>query len=236
MRVLAVFADDRFAQSKTRIVHEANSLGLFDRVVVETRWRPAWLQECPWYQPSQPGGGYYSWKSRLIRDTLQSLADNDTLVYCDAGCELRPSSQWDELFQMLDTDEVVAFQLNGAGVLEVEWTKRCVFTEFGVELDNVYYSQTNQLVGGVSLWKNTPGSRALASEWCRLTAKLHLVDDSHSQHEDAAWKGSRHDQSVWSMLVKRSMELNSVRVALIHDPTWPPRQPDQAISASRLRV
>ena len=87
------FADSRMHKALIRIESQASAMRLFDdiRVIDESKldtvFKTRWEQQLV---KGSRGFGYWVWKPYLIWKTLESLPDNSTLLYCDAGSHLNP--------------------------------------------------------------------------------------------------------------------------------------------------
>src|SRR6202012_5207593 len=72
------------------------------------------------------GLGYFLWKPFLISAKLNEIAEDDILVYADAGCEFVPGNR-QELMDWLPTES--AFDLSAVPLdafhTNVRWTNSC---------------------------------------------------------------------------------------------------------------
>ena len=223
----------------TRITEEAKealSNARFDTVSIYRDWRLGWRELCPeLFPPSQHlGYGFFVWKPMVIEHALMNRAqEGDIVVYADAGCVLRHASpEWNFWFSEAANFDVMAFQI--PHIKEREFTKRATFGAFGLTPEG-QHSQSPMAVGCASVWVNTPASRALVNDWVVHCAQKPLIDDEVGSDEHVDFKAHRHDQSIFSLLLKTRVDAGSVRVWVLNDATYPDLGARQAIWAARMK-
>lgn len=147
------------------------------------------------------GFGYWLWKPYIIYKTLQSLNDDDILVYADAGCTINisGSKRFEEYIQLLNDSPfgLVCFQLGGCQ--EKVYTKNAVFQHFQPTESQI---ESDQIMATVCLIRKTSFSKALVQEWFLTSSMHHLINDERG-NEKSEFKDHRHDQSIFSMTVKK---------------------------------
>ena len=202
-----------------RICYEASTFELFDKITGKTE---AFLKADPvfWAQHSQHietnhrGYGYWVWKPYIVKSYMESeMADGDILVYADAGCTMnihgRPRLL--DYIEMVRTHEsgILSFQMNG--LLEQQWTKMDLIRFLGAEP----LMATGQVMACIWLIRKCPQTIALIERWYDTCCQYHLINDSPSiTLNHPTFVEHRHDQSVWSILVKQAGS------AFIHDETF----------------
>ena len=147
------------------------------------------------------GYGYWIWKSYLIKKVLETMNENDVLVYADAGCHLNIHGK-QRLLEYINMTEqsptgIVGFQLTH---LEQRWTKMDLIDH----LDAYDQLGTYQVLATASIIRKCPTSVAMVDKWYSVYSNYHLVDDSPSilpNHE--SFQEHRHDQSIFSILQKQ---------------------------------
>jgi hypothetical protein len=142
------------------------------------------------------GAGYYVWKSRVVQLTLEKMSDGDELLYLDSSIEI--SNPLASAFKLLDEQDIIPFY---QPYTEKPWTKADVIAKLKSPPEHL---ETIQPMAGVLLMRKTPAVIALVNEWVELSSDLHLIDDSPSiipNHPE--FIEHRHDQSIWSLLLKR---------------------------------
>jgi hypothetical protein len=153
------------------------------------------------------GGGYWVWKSYIINDMLSKLNEDDILLYADAGCVLQPKGvpRLKEYFEMISKasgKSIIGMRLPFP---EQKWTSSAIFEHFGLTPEDERWT-TNQLLGGVSMYRKCKESLEFVSAWLKM-AKEHprLFTDENNEESKVKNPGftqNRHDQSIFSILLK----------------------------------
>jgi hypothetical protein len=141
------------------------------------------------------GFGFMIWKPQILLQAFELAEPNELIVYCDCGCTLNPSGL-PKLKQYLDeTPDLHVFQLQH---LEKTWTKGDVLALFPER-----FRHTPQILSGLMIFRKVPVVKSLLEDWKRLCSVYSNVDNSPSRHRnDPTFREHRHDQSLWSLLVK----------------------------------
>jgi hypothetical protein len=142
------------------------------------------------------GAGYYVWKSRVVQIALERMAEGDELLYLDSSIELSDPAK--SMFKLLEKQDIVPFF---QPYYEKNWTKTDLILKLKAPPDHL---ETVQPMAGVILLRKTPAVVSLINEWVELSCDLHLIDDSPSiAPNHPHFQEHRHDQSIWSLLLKR---------------------------------
>jgi hypothetical protein len=214
--ILVTFADGskHWADAAKRLSKTALKSRMFDSVEVwnldriKRETSDFWRQHSDILNRETRGFGYWLWKPLIILETLKRCSgDFDVLVYLDAGCTLNYKNEFArkrflEYCQLALVTGGVAFQIRDQ--TEVSWNK--MDTVRALTLDESIL-ETNQLVGGISMFANVPESIELLERWLEtgVSDRYHLIDDSPSREPNVPkFVAHRHDQSIWSLLVKQS--------------------------------
>jgi hypothetical protein len=212
---LTYFGDNNFTLGKNRIKKQAENFGVFKSIQefgeVDLENNSFWEEYAqPLMEPRSrmPGRfyGYYACKPHFILKTLESIPENDVLLYVDSGCELNKNGL-EKLQQYyrecLDT-EGVFFTLD---LPEIQWTKMDTYKR--IIGDNDEYMMTRQIISGIFFLKNTSMVKNLVQEWVDICVEENgrYLDDSPSvSTNDLIFRENRHDQSIWSLLLKKKAE------------------------------
>lgn len=196
------------------------------------------------WQPTCRGYGYWTWKPWAVFDRLIRLPKSSKgLWYVDAGCTIsRSDSARQRMSRYLETLQNdswgLAFQLD-SHFPEFAFTKSAAREFFGFDADR---DRTGQVQATAFFVRNNEPGLALIREWAVLTEHTWLFDDSIGER-DLEFVGQfidhRHDQSIFSLLAKRSrgslvrdelhnFEILENRVQLSQTSPWP-------INATRIR-
>lgn len=195
-----------FHNQVKRIMNEAVGFHTFDEVFgyTETYLQndcTFWAKHGDFIQSNPRGYGYWIWKPYLIYERLQRINEGDFLVYCDAGCTINPGGlkRFQEYKNVLDASPlgIIAFELTH---LEKTYTKRKVYTYFGSTPEE---DTRRQCMATVVLIKKTARSLDTVRQWYEIASHHELINDTlEEEHPD--FKDHRHDQSIWSMLVREN--------------------------------
>jgi hypothetical protein len=177
------------------------------------------------------GFGYWIWKPQVILQILEKMNEGDYLLYCDIGCSFNKNGKLRFLEYIKMTNEILCFKLFGC--LTKEWTKmdtiKSVFPDTDINL--------NQILATSILFKKTHRVMNLVKEWVGISCcdNYHLVDDSPSILEnDKNFKEHRHDQSIFDLIIKKSI-YNDMLDVIILDDEIDVKHENFPIFASRLK-
>ena len=204
-----------------RLCGEVERLELFDRVVgcTDADLRRAenaafWGAHGAFLESAAGarGYGYWIWKPYLIGRALAAMRDGDVLVYLDAGCTLNAAlppaerrRRFADLVERARAEELLYtfYSLDG-GNEERAFNKADLLDRVGALRDPAV-TDTLQCQATAIALANSPRTRELARQWLALAVEdgYHLVDDSPSRLPEArAFAEHRHDQAIFSLLVK----------------------------------
>jgi hypothetical protein len=195
------FGSDDFEPQVTRITNEARHTGWFSSVrgMFTRDLDPSFLNKHEGFLKGR-GYGFWIWKPQVILQSLNEISDGDVLVYADSGCtwNRKGEQRFQEYVQMVNQHPsgVLGFQL--APHIENLWTKREVFEALGYDGFN-----TPQICATYILIRKCEYSLNIIREWSTLTQHYKLINDDKWLPQYRQFKDHRHDQSIWSLLVKK---------------------------------
>jgi hypothetical protein len=147
--------------------------------------------------------GYGLWKPRVIKKFLSDFPEIDYVLYLDAGCELNINNKSKKTFSyycdLLSANDYLAFALEHP---EEKWTKKDLFDYMGACGDEFLGPQIQSAV----IFMSREFASTFCADWTRImtTRDFKLLDDSPSgQDELTIFIEHRHDQSIFSLLIKR---------------------------------
>jgi len=192
----------------TTLCDQATRTGVFDAVHgftdLDLKDDPAFWPQHGAFLASHPRGyGHWLWKPYLIQRTLATLQDEDILVYLDAGCtiNLDGAARLAEYLAMVRTNPfgLLAFQLKGC--TERQYTKRAVLDAMGLP---DHRRDTDQYLGGILLMRRTSHTLQFVRNWFEMGTAFSYgwIDDGRGPDEDPRFRDHRHDQSLYSVLIK----------------------------------
>jgi len=149
-----------------------------------------------WLDPKQ-----FSWKSYIIATHLFSLNQSESdhvILYCDAGCfiTLDPTPL---LIQCQQTQHSIFIE--DFNQINETWTHTDCIHALSITDDEL---ALHQLLAGIQIHPNTQHSRNLIAEWKKWCDMNTVCHGYHQYPYRKNCKGHRHDQSILSVLVRRS--------------------------------
>lgn len=149
------------------------------------------------------GFGYWLWKPLLVTAMLDEMEEGAILLYADGGCEFSRlgTERFKQYVALADRHGGLFFRLPHA---EIEYSKRELreFLATSAEED-----ASPQVQATLFMIKNSAEGRAFVAHWlatCRKDGMRLLTDDLDPEKQSERFIGHRHDQSILSILVKRS--------------------------------
>lgn len=208
--IFVTFANGAFSKTlermKRQIISSEETMHLFDKCyfLTEKDFDHDFMRKLkPWLY--RRGYGYWRWKSYVVSKQFAKLADGDVLVYADAGCDYNPDgiSRLKEYIDMAKSSEsgIVAFQ---DGCMEYQRTKGDVIDHFKARNAHNLLN-TNQFLGGYFVLAKSKKTTSFVEEWANICINYpDLVTDKCSTSPNLeGYIEHRHDQSIFSLLVKQ---------------------------------
>ena len=162
------------------------------------------------------GFGYWIWKPFIINYTLHNLVpEHCFLLYMDSGCTLNAMGANKTLQYMRDMKErkkhILAYQMQ---YTERSWTKGDLFDFFETRND-ASVTDTGQFAATLMFLLNSQRSRNMANEWLSVakTNKKLLTDEVSVSPNLPEFYENRHDQSIFSLLVKTAYKDDTLVVS-----------------------
>jgi hypothetical protein len=208
---------ERFKNPLVRIYNEAKNFSVFDEIYCFDdsdlkKDEIFWNKHGSFIEKNYKGYGYWIWKPYLIHKKLNELNEGDILVYADCGCEININGKkrFNEYIDMLDNNEnnygIISFQMEH---LEKLWTKKAILQWFEAD-ENI--KNTGQCIGGIQIIKKNEHSINIINEWLN-NIKYEFINDTRND-EEPYFIENRHDQSIYSIIVKK---YGSIKLS---DETW----------------
>lgn len=215
------FGNEKYYKALERLKNEAYSFNIFDKILIYNNlsiFSDFWNKHSNFIENNKRGYGYWLWKPYLVLKTLETMNNNDILVYADAGCSLNINgiNRLNEYFDIVRNSNygILSFELEH---VEKKWCKMDLFEYIDV-MNNDNILNSNQLVGGIFILKKCEHTIKLVEMWNDIMSNnYNLIDDSKSKlKNDDSFIEHRHDQSVFSILRKKYGSY------IIKDETWLP--------------
>ena len=209
----------------TRICREANEIGAFDHIIGYTEKdlmndEAFWNKHKDFIVANKRGYGYWTWKSYLTKKTLEKMADNDILVYVDAGCKINPNGKQRlfEYFDIVNQSKFANFSVQ-LEHLEKSWTKMDIIHYYDANRPDIL--ETGQLISGIYILRKCQHTIDIIDRWYESSCNYNLPDDSPSSTpNDASFSENRHDQSLFSVLRKKYGTVMSEFDETWFQPNW----------------
>lgn len=147
------------------------------------------------------GNGFWLWKPYIIRKTLDSLQQNDYLIYLDSGAFYINNVQYLIKAMEKEMQDIMAFELP---FKERHYSKRDVFISMGC--DEPRYTDTNQRMATMIIIKKTNWTQCFINEWLQFAQLEDIITDAKNHMGQYNYNGfvdNRHDQSIFSVLSKK---------------------------------
>lgn len=234
MNVFVTFCSTDYEWTKDRICKEAIETDFFDKALSfnEKELSPELLKSDTF--KIKKGLGHYSWKPDAIWLAMQQCNEGDIIVYCDAGCSLSPSKEWEKFKNILNEYSVLSFNIYQRNY---QWTRKTVFEHFAgiikTDWKNGYQVGANCL-----LVKNDEIGRQFVSEWRDyMINRLDLcgdVPEKELEYEDARFIENRYDQTILTALSYKYSDNKTAKMLWEHFEGFDPFR-KQSMRASRLR-
>jgi len=209
-----------YVDSVAKLANEAQALGVFDAIHTYTDFtflseleEQRWEKHIRAYRETGARiAGYGWWKPVLCRRHLRApslLPGKGMLVFSDSGSmlEMESKDSWHALsLAMRSYDMMVVVEPD---FLERLWTKQHTLDYFSEVLKGTGAWEEGQFITGLFVLRKTPATERLLWAWEQLVEDIDLVSEEKSMSRlnprDPGARGHRHEQSVWSLLLKCSM-------------------------------
>ena len=203
---LICFADSRLKRSVSRIKSEIKDFTVIDNTFFfsEQDLSPSFKKE---FHPirHRRGYGYWKWKPYLVKSMLGKIEDGDILMWSDVGnmFNTKGKDRFMEYIKMARENETGIVAFSQTGNLERTWTKGDLFYHLNV-YNNLHFTDTFQIWAGAFILGKTPSSIELVNRWFDIHSNYYdLTTDKRSKTPNLeGFIEHRHDQSVFSLLVK----------------------------------
>jgi len=166
------------------------------------------------------GNGLFLWKPYIIYKTLQSLKDEDVLIYSDVDTIFL-----DSLYPLIDlmcqhNKDMLVFDSPNK---EYQYTKYNLCEDLGLTDESIITSR--QRYASYNLWRKTDASLSFVKQWLDLCCQYHLISDdvtSFSPDYRSQFVHNLQDQSIFSLLTKQN------KIEAFRDPSnWGNRLKDE---------
>lgn len=201
---LISFADSKYQQSLARLRASLAPFPIDQSFFYTEKDLPPSMLRLIRPKVYRRGYGYWRWKPFFVAQAMEKLNDGDVLIYTDCGnsWNAEGTGRFVEYLSMLSEERpVVAFQ---EPFLEKDWNKGDTLQALGA-YNEPSICLSLQLWGGAFLLMKCPRTMQLVKQWQSLNeTDGDLFTDRRSHIRNlSGFREHRHDQSVFSVLVKQ---------------------------------
>jgi hypothetical protein len=157
---------------------------------------------------NERGFGFWIWKSYIILKILSQINYNDIIIYADAGCYLiiKHKKRLYDYFNILENSDYGLLVFDFPDI-EKKYNKGDLlkyFQQLGYDkFDMEKIKNSNQIIATYMIIKKNNHSMAFVGKWYELCSHYNLINDSPStEPNDTLFLDHRHDQAIFSLLVK----------------------------------
>ena len=205
-KYFVTYGDDKFADTIKRIILEAKKTNEFDVIrSYSSKDVSPEVKESPLFSIKR-GGGLWSWKPDIILLILKEMDIGDFLIYCDAGCSLYRSTEWEKYWNILKEHDIIASRIYQS---TFKWTRREIIDFFHSNEKN--WIKSPMFMATVLFLKKSNFIIHFMEEWRSImieNPKLVMdVNEDEKHYQLKKFRENRHDQAVFS----GDRNLNSVQ-------------------------
>ena len=148
------------------------------------------------------GNGLFLWKPYIIYKTLQTLKEDDILIYSDVDTIFL-----DSVFPLIEImkkhkKDMLVFDSPNK---EYQYTKYNLCEDLDLIDESII--TTRQRYASYNLWRKTDASVSFVNQWLDLCCQYHLISDdvtSYSPNYGNQFIHNLQDQSIFSLLTKKN--------------------------------
>lgn len=202
---------ERYYLAGKRLINQANELNLFDKTkfysendIKKTKF---YKKHKHFIEKNKRGYGYWLWKPYIIKKSFETMKEGDILLYLDCGCELgeKKKKNLKKLIKDVNKYEII---YSSSGFKEKYYNKMDLIDY--MNMNNSKCLNSIQIQAGVLLILVNKKTRKLINEWYNIGCNYHFIDDSKSKlANDKNFREHRHDQSIFSLLIKKYNLINN---------------------------
>jgi len=206
-KIFVTYGSDSFSLQKKHLKNLAITSGIFDEVIAfspadlpasfKTKYRN--------YLNVYRGGGYWIWKSEIMRMVLSQLNENDLIVYSSSGSSFNKNGldKFKEYINLLNESNKISLRFAAANHIEKNWTTKEIFNYFNLGLDSKI-ANSDQLIANHFILKKNKDSIELFEKFNQLLEKDSKLITHHYDkfNQIDTFCENRNDQSIFSVLNK----------------------------------
>lgn len=199
---------NRYENRRNTYAQVAKDFGVFNSITVFSNFNcfdfcPDLLKHKEYMPTTKRGYGYWIWKFYIVREFLNTIPENDIVLYTDIGCTFNYDGRkrMYEYFDMVNEHNSLLFELDH---LESAYTKMDTYKRIFPYNDE--YLSTYQRCSGIFFLKNTKFNKEVLNELKIIHAEndyRYVTDDPSEIPNHESFVEHRHDQSLLSLIGKK---------------------------------
>ena len=155
------------------------------------------------------GYGYWVWKPFIIKEALFTINESDVLLYVDGRSGLKKTGKpikWLDNFILENQFDIASWQMIHK---EMSWTNGDIISAFNLDL-NSELIKTGQFASTFHAWRKNIRSINFLNEWLNFLLDNREIcrDEDSKKLNHKKFIENRHDQSVFSLMVKTKISKN----------------------------
>ena len=201
-----------------RINNELKAINIFDDIILkyDTDLKndiEFWVKHGRFIKYNTRGYGYWLWKSYLILQMFNRMNDNDILIYLDGGCEVANNhDSYNRIKLLIEKCNNYNILYTLTGHDEKSYTKNDLFEYMKNNYDLIIDEELKNSMmkqATVIIIKKNDLTNSFINDWYNISCNYNLIDDSCSNTiNDVKFCEHRHDQSIFSILIKTNKYKN----------------------------
>ena len=198
--IFITYGDAGYEAAKNKIIQEASKTGEFDNLYAFGRKDLSSELLASDIIKEKRGGGLWSWKPDVIYSTMLKHKIGDVIVYCDAGCSIYPSPEWNSIWKKLATHDIIAqriFQRTD------KWTRKEIIDYF--DTNGTSWLSLCQFQATIIIVFISDFTQQFVKEWRDLMIEHpeFAMDVPQEQRSEQlpCFIENRHDQAIYSALI-----------------------------------
>ena len=204
---------ENYHNAADRISRQASKFDVFDKIIKFTETDlenddEFWTKHKDFINSNSRGYGYWIWKPYIIKKTLESMNDGDILLYADCGCELNHHGKR-KLLEFIElTKHKYIIGINASST-DMNYTKMDLIKHLKMEEDVGLLGNPQMAATTLMMIKNELIMNLINEYYSICSNHYNLIDDTPSiENNFYGFVEHRHDQSVFSLLVKKYNLIN----------------------------
>ena len=228
LKIISFGSNDEYINLADKTVQSVNNLySKSETKVFKTKDLPDEINN--YAKSHSKGYGYWAWKPYIVQKALSTLNENDILLYVDGRSGLRKTGKpirWLDNFILENKFDIAIWQMVHK---EMSWTNGDIVSAFNLDL-NSELLKTGQFAATFHAWRKNIRSLNFLDEWLNFLLDNREIcrDEDSKKLNHKKFIENRHDQSVFSLMIKTKISRNDLLFfkimqskKIFNDNLWP---------------